>query len=49
MWEPLRERARRAVVLAQEEAQRLGNSYIETEHILALESYLKGNDEHDAR
>lgn len=34
MWEPYTERARRAVVLAQEEAQRLGNNYIGTEHML---------------
>ena len=34
MWEPFTERARRAIVLAQEEAQRLGNNYIGTEHIL---------------
>jgi ATP-dependent Clp protease ATP-binding subunit ClpC len=34
MWEPFTERARRAVVLAQEESQRLGNNYIGTEHLL---------------
>ncbi len=34
MWEPFTERARRSIVLAQEEAQRLGNNYIGTEHIL---------------
>jgi hypothetical protein len=34
MWEPFTERARRGIVLAQEEAQRLGNNYIGTEHIL---------------
>src|ERR1035437_6825231 len=34
MWEPFTERARRSIVLAQEEAQRLGNNYIRTEHIL---------------
>ena len=34
VWEPFTERARRAIVLAQEEAQRLGNNYIATEHIL---------------
>jgi ATP-dependent Clp protease ATP-binding subunit ClpC len=34
MWEPFTERARRAIVLAQEEAQRLGNNYIGTEHML---------------
>src|SRR6202162_5336663 len=34
MWEPFTERARRSIVLAQEEAQRLGNKYIGTEHIL---------------
>jgi len=34
MWEPFTERARRAIVLAQEEAQRLGNNYIGTEHLL---------------
>jgi ADP-ribose pyrophosphatase YjhB (NUDIX family) len=34
MWEPYTERARRSVVLAQEEAQRLGNNYIGTEHML---------------
>src|SRR6202011_5754277 len=31
---PFTERARRSIVLAQEEAQRLGNNYIGTEHIL---------------
>jgi ATP-dependent Clp protease ATP-binding subunit ClpC len=34
MYEPFSERARRSVVLAQEEAQRLGNTYIGTEHVL---------------
>src|SRR6202521_3676200 len=34
MWEPFTERARRSIVLAQEEAQSLGNNYIGTEHIL---------------
>jgi len=34
MWEPFTERARRSIVLAQEEAQRLGNNYIGTEHLL---------------
>jgi len=34
MWEPFTERARRSIVLAQEEAQRLGNNYIGTDHIL---------------
>ncbi len=34
MWEPFTERARRSIVLAQEEAQRFGNNYIGTEHIL---------------
>ena len=34
MWAPFSERARRTIVLAQEEAQRLGNNYIGTEHIL---------------
>src|SRR6204780_3661794 len=34
MWEPFTERARRSIVLAQEEAQRLGNNYIGPEHIL---------------
>jgi ATP-dependent Clp protease ATP-binding subunit ClpC len=34
MWEPFTERARRSIVLAQEEAQRLGNNYIGTEHVL---------------
>ena len=34
MWEPFTERARRSIVLAQEEAQLLGNNYIGTEHIL---------------
>ena len=34
MWEPFTERARRSIVLAQEEAQRLGHNYIGTEHIL---------------
>ncbi len=34
MWEPFTERARRSIVLAREEAQRLGNNYTGTEHIL---------------
>src|ERR1700694_1836314 len=34
MWEPFTERARRSIVLAQEEAQRLVNNYIGTEHVL---------------
>jgi ATP-dependent Clp protease ATP-binding subunit ClpA len=34
MWEPFTERARRSVVMAQEEAQRLGNNYMGTEHLL---------------
>ena len=34
MLEPLTERAKRSIVLAQEEAQRLGNNYIGTEHLL---------------
>ncbi len=34
MWEPFTERARRSIVLAQEEAQRLGTNYIGTEHLL---------------
>ena len=34
MWEPLTERARRCIVIAQEEAQRLGSGHIGTEHIL---------------
>jgi ATP-dependent Clp protease ATP-binding subunit ClpA len=34
MWEPFTERSRRAIVLAQEEAQRLGNNFMGTEHIL---------------
>lgn len=34
MWEPFTERARRSIILAQEEAQRLGNNYIGTEHLL---------------
>src|SRR5580692_7962317 len=34
MWEPFTERARRSIVLAQEEAQRLGNNFIGTEHLL---------------
>jgi len=34
MWEPFTERARRCVVLAQEEAQRFGSLYIGTEHLL---------------
>jgi len=34
IWEPFTERARRSIVLAQEESQRLGRDYIGTEHIL---------------
>jgi ATP-dependent Clp protease ATP-binding subunit ClpC len=34
MWEPFTQRAQRSIVLAQEEAQRLGNHEIGTEHIL---------------
>jgi ATP-dependent Clp protease ATP-binding subunit ClpC len=34
MWERFTERARRSIVLAQEEAQRLGHNYIGTEHLL---------------
>ncbi len=34
MWEPFTERARRSIVLAQEEARKLGNNYIGTEHLL---------------
>lgn len=34
MWEPFTERARRSIVLAQEEAQRIGTNYIGTEHLL---------------
>jgi ATP-dependent Clp protease ATP-binding subunit ClpC len=34
MWEPFTERARRCIVIAQEEVQRLGSGYIGTEHIL---------------
>jgi ATP-dependent Clp protease ATP-binding subunit ClpA len=34
MWEPFTARARQCIVLAQEEAQRLGCGYIGTEHIL---------------
>jgi ATP-dependent Clp protease ATP-binding subunit ClpC len=34
MWEPFTEHARRAIVLAQEEAQRLGAGHIEPAHIL---------------
>ena len=34
MFERFTDRARRVVVLAQEEAQRLGNNYIGTEHLL---------------
>lgn len=33
-WEPFTERARRALVLAQDEAQKLGNNYVGTEHLL---------------
>jgi ATP-dependent Clp protease ATP-binding subunit ClpC len=34
MWEPFTEPARRALVLAKEEAQRLGHRFISAEHIL---------------
>lgn len=34
MWEPFTERARRSIVLAQEEAQRLGDTDLGTEHLL---------------
>ena len=34
MWEPFTERARKTIVLAQEEAAKLGNNYIGTEHLL---------------
>lgn len=34
MWEPFTERARKSIVLAQEEAKALGNNYIGTEHLL---------------
>lgn len=34
MWEPFTESARQCIVLAQEEAKRLGHRYIGTEHIL---------------
>lgn len=34
MWERFTEKARRVVVLAQEEATRLGHSYVGTEHLL---------------
>ncbi|MFH1452695.1 MAG: ATP-dependent Clp protease ATP-binding subunit [Armatimonadota bacterium] len=34
MWEPFTERARRSIILAQEEAQKLGNNYVGTEHLL---------------
>jgi ATP-dependent Clp protease ATP-binding subunit ClpC len=34
MWEPYTERARKSIVLAQEEAQRLGQAYVGTEHML---------------
>lgn len=34
MWEPYTERARRSIVLAQEEAMRMGNNYIDTEHMM---------------
>ena len=33
-WDNLTERAQRAIMLSQEEAQRLGNDYLGTEHIL---------------
>ena len=33
MWEPFTERARRSIVLAQEEARRLGSDAIGTEHV----------------
>lgn len=34
IWESFTERARRSIVLAQEESSRLGNNYIGTEHLL---------------
>ena len=34
MWQRFTERARRVVFLAQEEAERLGENYISTEHLL---------------
>lgn len=34
MWKPFTENARKAIVLAQEEAARLGQNYLGTEHIL---------------
>ena len=34
MWEPFTEKARKVIVLAQEEAKRLGNNYVGTEHLL---------------
>ena len=33
LWEPFTERARRVMVLAKEEAKRLGNNYVGTEHL----------------
>lgn len=33
MWEPFTERARRSIVTAQDVAQRLGNNFIDAEHI----------------
>jgi ATP-dependent Clp protease ATP-binding subunit ClpA len=46
MWEPFTERARRCIVIAQEEAQRLGHGYIGTEHILL--GILKHSDNNGA-
>lgn len=43
IWEPFTERARRVIVLAQEEAQRLGDNYTATEHIL-LGMFNEGNN-----
>ncbi len=34
MWEPFTEKARKVIVLAQEEARRLGSNYVGTEHLL---------------
>ena len=35
MWQRFTERARRVVFFAQEEAGRLGENYVSTEHLLA--------------
>src|SRR5437667_39680 len=42
MWQRFTERARRAVFFAQEEAARLGENYISTEHLLL--GLLRDND-----